>query len=174
VKSKSRQWMIKGVELLVLFLAIGSLLGCGAGKTLVMEPPTSRKSVDFVELVKGKSTVEVPEEVLKTLETKLDEFLYKEGGYKKGPGLTITYRFLQYNPGDQFSRWFWGGIGNAGQGSLTVDAMYTDSSGQQLGKIQCEGVIGSGFFGGDFSFAVEKAANEIAEYTKKNFTKVNP
>jgi hypothetical protein len=116
----------------------------------------------------------VPEEVMKTWETKLDEFLYKEGGYKKGPGLTITYRFLQYNPGDQFSRWFWGGIGNAGQGSLTVDAMYTDSSGQQLGKIQCEGVISSGFFGGDFSFAVEKAANEIAEYTKKNFAKVNP
>ena len=174
MKSKFNQRIIKGVELSILFLIIASLIGCGAGKTLVMEPPTSKKSVASVELVQGKSTVEVPEEVVKTLETKVAEFLYKEGGYTKGPELTITYRFLPYNPGNQFNRWFWGGIGNAGQGSLTVEAIYTDSSQQQCGKIQCEGIISSGLFGGDFSFAVEKVANEISEYTKKNFPKVSP
>ena len=171
MKRKLSQRIIKGVEFSIVFLIISLLIGCGAGKTLVMEPPTSKKSVSSVQIVRGESTVEVPEEVLKTLETKLSEFLYKEGGYTNGPGLTITYRFLQYNPGSQFSRWFWGGIGNAGQGSLTVEATYTDSSNQQLCKIQCEGVISSGAFGGDFSYAVEKAANEISEYTKNNFPK---
>jgi hypothetical protein len=165
------QRISKGIELSILFLIICFLIGCGAGKTLVMEPPTSKKSVRSVEIVQGKCTVEVPEEVVKTLETKLSELLYKEGGYTNGPELTITYRFLQCNPGSQLSRWFWGGIGNAGQGSLTVEATYTDPSNKQLCKIQCEGVISSGAFGGDFSFAVEKAANEIAEYTKKNFPK---
>ncbi len=50
------------------------------------------------------------------------------------------------------------GIGNAGEGSLTIEVTYADQSGKQLGKIMSEGKIGSGFFGGSSDDAIEKAA----------------
>lgn len=83
--------------------------------------------------------------------------------------MTIRYRFVQYNAGNQFTRWFWGGIGNAGEGTLTVEAKYFDSQGKEICVIQSEGKIGSGFFGGSFDYAMDKAAKEIVEYTKANF-----
>ncbi|HSK29843.1 MAG TPA: hypothetical protein VLA17_07755, partial [Candidatus Limnocylindria bacterium] len=61
------------------------------------------------------------------------------------------------------------GIGNTGEGSLTVEAKFFDNADKELATIQAEGRIGSGFFGGDFSFALDKAAEKIAEYTKINF-----
>jgi hypothetical protein len=39
----------------------------------------------------------------------------------------------------------------------------------KLANIQTEGWIGSGFFGGSMSEAVDKAAEEIAEYAIANF-----
>jgi len=95
--------------------------------------------------------------------------LYKEGAFQKGSELTIRYRFVQFDAGSQFTRWFLGGIGNSGEGSLTIEAKYFDMAGKELSVIQTEGRIGSGFFGGDFSFALQKAAEEIADYTKINF-----
>jgi hypothetical protein len=81
--------------------------------------------------------------------------------------LKIHYRFIQFNPGSQFSRWFWGGIGSAGKGSLTVEVRFLDGSGRELAKIQSEGEITSGAFGGSFDFAVQKAATEVAEYARR-------
>lgn len=92
-----------------------------------------------------------------------------QGKFVQGSELIITYRFVQYDPGNQFTRWFWGGIGNAGEGTITLEATYVDSFGKLLAKIQSEGKIGSGFFGRYFSLALEKAAEEIAEYTIENF-----
>ena len=39
----------------------------------------------------------------------------------------------------------------------------------KLANIQTEGWIGSGFFGGSMSEAVDKAAEEFAEYAIANF-----
>lgn len=108
-------------------------------------------------------------DVKATFQQKLEEYLYAEKTFDKGKELTIKYRFIQFDPGNQFTRWFWGGIGNAGEGSLTVEAKFYDADNQELATIQSEGRIGSGFFGGDFSYAVDKAAEKIAEYTKVNF-----
>jgi hypothetical protein len=77
------------------------------------------------------------------------------------------YRFVQFNPGSQFSRWFWGGIGSAGKGTMTVEAKFLDSNDKELVKIQSEGEIASGFLGGGFNLAIQKAAKEIAEYAKR-------
>ena len=154
------------VPLLGLILCLS---GCGAGKTLVMEPFETRLLVHSVNITQGKSTVNVPNEVSQELMEKLSQKLYVQGKFAQGPELTITCRFLQYNPGNQLTRWFLGGIGNSGEGTMTVEASYADASGKQLGKIQSEGKIGSGFFGGGFSLAIDKAADEIAEYTIANF-----
>lgn len=64
------------------------------------------------------------------------------------------------------------GLGNAGEGSLTIEATYVDAEGTELATIHAEGKISSGFFGGDFTLAIEKAAKEIADYTTQNVARL--
>ncbi|MBI2352424.1 MAG: DUF4410 domain-containing protein [Deltaproteobacteria bacterium] len=145
------------------------LTGCGAGRAMVMKPPDSKIRVASVEAVEGNSPVSVSADVKRAFVDKLKEYLYAGETFRPGSDLRISYRFIQYDPGNQFTRWFWGGVGNAGEGSLTVEARYLDAANKELATIQAEGRIGSGFFGGDFSFAVDKAAEKIADFTITNF-----
>jgi hypothetical protein len=135
----------------------------------VLQPAETKVRVSSVTASEGNSPVSVPAEVKSTFQQKLEEYLHAEKAFEKGKGLNIKYRFIQFDPGNQFTRWFWGGIGNAGEGSLTVEAKFYDADNKELATIQSEGGIGSGFFGGDFSYAVDKAAEKIAESTKLNF-----
>ena len=141
--------------------------GCGAGKTMVIKAPEAASKFSAMEVVEDPATVNVPSEVSSSFQTKLGRLLYEDGGFSKGPGLTIKYRFIQYNPGNQFTRWFWGGIGNAGEGTMTVEAKFLDGKDKELATIQSEGKIGSGAFGGSFDFATQKAAAEVAEFAKR-------
>ena len=86
----------------------------------------------------------------------------------KGEGLTIRVKVVQFSAGNQFERWFWGGIGNAGEGSMHIVAEFFEGS-TKLAQTQMEGRIGSGFFGGSMREAVDKAAEEIAKYAVANF-----
>jgi len=160
---------MKVMNLLVIFSIAILLCGCGAGKTLVMEPGENKYSASSVSIVQDQCTVNVPNEVLEEFREKLSLKIYNKGKFKEGNELEIKYRFLQFDPGNQFTRWFWGGIGNTGEGTLTVETKYFDSKGNLVSQIQSEGKIGSGFFGGDFSLAVDRAAEEISEYTILNF-----
>lgn len=161
----SNPWMYGSLIVsMIIFLA-----GCGAGKTMVYKPVDTAVRFASVEVSEVGSTVTVPDDAKVMFREKLAQFLYEEGGFQKGRELEIRYRFIQFNPGSQFTRWFWGGLGSAGEGTLTVEAKYFDGAQKELAVIQSEGKIGSGAFGGSFNFAVEKCAKEIAEYTKKNF-----
>ncbi|HSB05386.1 MAG TPA: DUF4410 domain-containing protein [Thermodesulfobacteriota bacterium] len=146
-----------------------ALTGCGAGKTMVLKPSEDRLHVSSVEISEKDSTVNAPIEAKSSFQEMLTKFLYESGGFQKGSDLKIQYRFVQYSPGSQLTRWFWGGLGNMGEGALTIEAKYFDSNGKEIATIQSEGKIGSGVFGGSFNFAIEKCAKEIAEYTKQNF-----
>lgn len=162
--------MLRGyVHLSLLITGIVVLAGCGTGRTFVIKPLETKPQVSSLDVSEGNSTVSVPEEAKKAFHEKLTKFLYEEGAFQRGNDLKIKYRFIQYNTGSQFKRWFWGGIGQAGEGSMTIEAKYFDATDKELATIQSEGRIGSGFFGGDFDFALEKAAKEITEYTKQNF-----
>lgn len=142
--------------------------GCGAGRTMVLAPAETSERFTEAEIIEGQSTVNVPSEANASFHSKLSQLIYGPGGFASGPGgLKIQYRFIQFTPGSQFTRWFWGGIGSAGKGSLTVEATFLDPAGKELSRIQAEGEITSGAFGGSFDFAVQKAANEVAEYAKK-------
>jgi hypothetical protein len=136
---------------------------------MVIKAPDAKLRVNSVQVVEGNSTVPVPADVKETFTTKLDGYLYTEGGFQKGPELKISYRFIQYDPGSQFARWFAGGIGNAGEGSLTIETKYLDASDKELATVNVEGRIGSGFFGGALAEAIDRAAEKVAEYTKTNF-----
>lgn len=154
---------------LILFPLIIFLAGCGAGRTMVLKPTELSQQFSAVEISEGNSTVNVPADAKQSFYQKLEKFIYEEGGFQKGAGLKIRYRFIQFNPGSQFTRWLWGGLGSAGKGTLTVEARYFDPTDKELATIQAEGEISSGAFGGSFDFAIEKCAKEIAEYTKQNF-----
>lgn len=144
------------------------LTGCGAGRTMVLSPAETPERFTEAEIIEGQSTVNVPSDVNASFQAKLAQLISGPGGFANGPGgLKIKYRFIQFNPGSQFSRWFWGGIGSAGKGSMTVEVTFLDPAGKELSRIQSEGEITSGAFGGSFDFAVQKTANEVAEYAKK-------
>lgn len=166
-----RNFMKSPSSICIVLLFTGALIfaGCGAGKTLVLKPPEMKLRAVSVELSESKSTVSVPADVNSEFQEKLRQLLFEEGAFQKGTDLKIRYRFIQFNPGNQFTRWFWGGIGNAGEGSLTIETRYFDVADKKLSVIQTEGKIGSGAFGGALSFAIQKAAEEIANYTKVNF-----
>jgi hypothetical protein len=153
----------------LVLLAGLMLAGCGVGRAMVIKPPDEQVRVVFVQAKEGNSPVAVPADVKTDFVEKLNKYLYGDDGFQKGPELTISYRFIQYDPGSQFTRWFLGGIGNAGEGSLTVEAKYFDPTNKEIATINVEGRIGSGIFGGALSQAVDRAAEKVAEYTKTNF-----
>lgn len=170
--SKKRMRKVFCFSLLALFLPV--LVGCGAGRTMVLKAPVEKVTTREIGLVEEEPTVNVPREVRDTFHEKLERALFeakdgKEPPFARGSDLKLRYRFVQFNPGSQFSRWFWGGIGNAGEGTMTVEATFLREGGEDLSKIQCEGKISSGFFGGSFDFALERAAKEIVTFAEGNF-----
>ena len=151
-------------------LIILILTGCGTARTLVMEPVQSTTKYTHVMLVADNPTVEVPDDVTETLEETINKGLYEEGPFVNGDDLRIHYTFISHDPGNQFERWFWGGIGNAGEGSVTILVTYMDESGNEIAKTQVEGRIGSGFFGGSINEAIKKAGQDIVEFTINQFS----
>jgi hypothetical protein len=157
--------------------AVGLLLGlvmtgCGAGRTMVMEAPTERRSFASATVENGTDSVTMPAEFRTRLTEKVKEGLYgdaeKPGSFRNEAGLTIRLKVVQFDSGSQFQRWFFGGLGNQGEASLHVLAEFYEGD-KKLAHIQTEGRIGSGAFGGSMNSAVDKAAVEIVEYAVANF-----
>jgi len=166
--------MKKNAYRFLVCLTLVLLIGCGSGRTMVLKLPESQVETGEVELVRGESTVEVPEKVIVQFEEELRKVLFektedREAPFVEGPGVKLEYRFIQFDKGNQFSRYMWGGLGNSGEGTLTVQVSYFDNTDQELTTIQSEGKIGSGFFGGSINSAVNRCAEEIANYTETNF-----
>jgi len=149
---------------IVLCLAI-SIAGCGTGKTMVMQAGETKRTFTYVDIKEGNSTVSVPAKVKIAFLNKLNTRLYSENLFRQGKELVIQYRFVQFNEGHRFKRWLTAGIGNSGEGSLSVEAIFLDKDGKEISKIMTEGKIGSGFLGGSMDDAVETAAEEIGNYT---------
>ena len=100
-----------GIIGIIIFLILTlSLTGCGAGRTMVLTPAETPAKFTSAEIIEDKPTVNVPGDVSASFHAKLTQLLYGQDGFTKGPGLKIKYRFIQYNPGSQFTRWFWGGL----------------------------------------------------------------
>jgi len=148
------------------------VVGCGAGRTMVLEAPAVRRTFASATVDNGNDAVPVPEEFRTRLTQKVREGLYgtdeKAGSFKDEAGLKVFLRVVQFDQGSQFQRWFWGGLGNQGEASLHVLAEFNEGD-KNPAHIQTEGRIGSGAFGGSVNFAVDKAAAEIVEFAAANF-----
>ncbi|MFQ5346927.1 MAG: hypothetical protein ACE5ED_03660 [Rhodothalassiaceae bacterium] len=161
---------MRGAQILLLALLLSA---CGAGRTIVLDP-AERMEIETYQaasIVHGEDTVEVPEKVMAAFNKELDRaFFGDEGAFEKGDdGLQVTFRFLQFDPGNRFSRWFFGGIGNAGEATMLAEIRFGRPDGVEMARIQAEGRIGSGFFGGTADSALEKAAEEAADYARAHF-----
>ena len=149
-----------------------TLTGCGSGRVIDASTPEHHqniKKVNSVAIHAVQSPIPVTPEVRKDFEDALAKNLYEEVKFKKGNELAINYKFTSLCEGSQFQRWFTGGLGGAGEGTLIIEASFVDVSGKEVGRVKSEGRIGAGFFGGSFSNALERAAEEIAKYTAHSF-----
>ena len=163
----------KIIFIMILGLAL-TYVGCTSGRTIVMNVPSERAKVNTLDIVEDQSTVSVPAEVTNLFREKLEAALFvgEQGStppFVKGKDFVIRYRFIQFNAGSQFKRWLGGGIGGYGEGSMTVEARFINSSGKEISKIQSEGNIGAGIFGGSMDGAVKKCVEEVVQYAKQNF-----
>jgi len=146
------------------------LSACGAGSTLIVDPYEGEKvNYGEAELVYKGATATVPDKLVTSFHEAMTEEFFEEGSFAKGKGLKVEYRFVQFEEGSQFARWFTGGIGNAGEASLTVKIDFLTPEGDKLSSINVGGKIGSGFFGGSVKAALKKAAKEAADYAGANF-----
>jgi hypothetical protein len=152
----------------ILLSGVFILASCGTARTMISEPVIIPERIETksVAIVRGKDTVAVSDSVKTTFEKQLCRKLFFDGLVQRGSDITLEYRFIQYNEGNRFARYMLGGIGNTGEASLMMEVTYLDSNHQVLGKIMTEGRITSGLFGGSSDNAVEKAADEVASYTR--------
>ena len=144
------------------------LSGCGTSRTMVLEPVTLQSKPSQISLIKTKNTVAVSQKSQDYFHEALKHTLYKKGNLQEGPkgsDLTLEYRFVQFDEGSRMKRYLTGGFGNSGEGSMTIQVIYRDKTGKEIGRTQTEGKIGSGFFGGSSDSALTKAAEDVAHYT---------
>lgn len=145
-----------------------ALAACSGAQTTVVAPPTQPMKVSAITLMEGKPTVAVPQEIMSELHEKLTAKLYKPGAFGKGSNVKLAYRVVDYKAGDD-SRWSFGSVTGQAKGSVTVEAVYLDKGGHELGKIRSEGKVGSSLLGKSMDDAVEHVADEVATYTTKTF-----
>ena len=166
--------MRKGLLFAMILGLSFTYAGCTSGRTMVMNVPAARIKAVSVNVIEDQPTVSVPAEVSTMFREKLEGSLFigEQGGapaFSKGADLNIHYRFIQFTSGSHLKRWLAGGIGGYGEGVMTVEAKFINSSGKEISKIHSEGKIGAGIFGGAIDGAVDKCVEEVAQFAKQNF-----
>ena len=136
---------------------------------MVIAPNTTACKAKQVTLSYENATVQVEDECVAELKRYMeDEFFGKEALFTRGEQLTVKYGFMTFDEGSQAARYFLSGLGG-GEAKMVVGAEFFDAQGNSLAKIQSEGRLGGGFFGGDAGSAIKKAAQEIADYAEATF-----
>ena len=157
----------KAIAVVLLAFAVTA---CASGATTVLVPPTSSPGASYktLKIESGTDTVEIPADARAHFEKRLNEYLL-DGKTKFSPGndLTLRYRFIQFDEGSRALRYIIGF--GAGKGKMTAEIVFVDSQGTVVAKINVEGEISMGFFGGDFDMAISQAARQVADYTLKSF-----
>lgn len=155
---------------LPLLLCGAILSGCENGRVVDISPPQCQQfasKYSSINVQSSSSTITVPEEVNAQFKNSLENYLIEEVEFKRGCDLTISYRFISVNEGNQLVRWFMKGLGSAGRGDMVIEATYINQAGQVIAKIRSESEISTGIFGGSFRCAIDRAAKEIANHARQ-------
>lgn len=162
-------------NLVLRHVAIGLLLalllsGCGAGRTTILERPTMSIEATGIDILMEDPLTPMPEDLIARFARAMNAaFLDEKTGFVRGSDLKIRWRVVQFEAGSRFARWLTAGIGNAGEASMTAEVRFLTPDDIQVARIHVEGRLGSGFFGGSIDSALEKAAEEAADYAQANF-----
>ncbi|MBU0515896.1 MAG: DUF4410 domain-containing protein [Proteobacteria bacterium] len=119
---------------LLLCLVVAS---CGArGKMTVLVTPQAKFPFKAADHVEEPSNIGVPQDVQASFRQYLNSHLFYKGGFVKGKGLLIKYKFIDYRGGNQAARMF-AGIFGAGRGWLMVEATFIMSPNQISPWVRC-------------------------------------
>jgi hypothetical protein len=160
----ARRWSAGGA--LLLLLGLSACLKPYYGDTAVVgAPPDTAKRFRSITVQEASSTAATAPEAANLFRERL-ETRFADRQVPFGRDLTVSYQIVSFDPGDRAARWvgFGGGIG-----TLAVEIVYTDRSGQQVGKVLTDGKVIGGFLGGDSDLAARNAAYEVVEYTVETF-----
>lgn len=148
------------------------LTGCSSSVTKVTAPVSKNAqsiSINYSDVIIENSKVAniIPQEKQEYYEKKLEE-LFIKNGTGIGSGLKIKYSFMAFDEGNQALRYFVGF--GAGKGELVVKTSFYDSKTDTLlGEIETKGELSIGAFGGSFDGTLEKVAEDVFTFTKKNY-----
>ena len=150
-------------------LAVALLISaCAGSSNMVVSPNRTNYKADQVNLVYEGATVGADDKGVAELKKHMEEQFFEKGLFQRGSKLTVKYGFMTYDPGSQAARYFLGALGG-GEAKMVVGAEFFDENGTLVAKIQSEGRLGGGFFGGDSDKAIKKAAEEVAQFASANF-----
>lgn len=154
----------------ILFAFSLFLVACGTASTLTTKPNENNYKSAYIQIQKIESEVVVLPENQAAFEEELKSQLYfKDGSFYKGDGLTLSYQFLSFNPGDRVKRFASLGNNKAAEGTLVIAVTFTKPNGKEVATMEAHAYIKGGILGGSINDALEKAAREIAQYSKLNF-----
>jgi hypothetical protein len=158
----------KIVSAAALAAASFCLSACASSNNIVLAPNSTHYTSSKVALVYDNATVNVEDKKVALLNKYLEEALFdSDAAFAKGEGLTIKYGFIGYDEGSQAMRYLAGPL--AGGAKMVIVAEFLDPAGNSLAKIQSEGTVSGGFFGGDSDSAIKGAAKKIARFAEENF-----
>ncbi len=155
------------IRVMAALCAVLIVAGCyGSRSTTVLDVSDTRRTFNSYTLERADSTVNVPSELVAAFEAELISEM-AEAGFSQGGPLKMVYRFIRYEKGSQAKRYFLGfGSGTA---SATVEVRFFDEDDVELAKIQAEGELMGGFFGGDKAATMTKASKEVSEFAQERF-----
>jgi hypothetical protein len=158
----------KILSAVALATAMVALSACASSNNIVLAPNSTNYTSPAVALVYDNATVQVEDKKVALLGKYLEEALFDaDPAFAKGQGLTIKYGFIGYDEGSQAMRYLAGPL--AGGAKMVIVAEFFDPNGKSLAKIQSEGTVSGGFFGGDSDSAIKGAAKKIAKFAEENF-----
>lgn len=154
-----------------------TLVGCGtSGLIIVKSPPNGIARGNIIQVNEIKSTTPIPEPACEKIRDILIGKLEKTGAFeavlKNGGKIIMDINIKSFDAGNQFERWFWGGLGDFGEGKIVLETVYTDAAtNNEAAKIITEGTINCGVFGGSIDTAYSNAIQAIVKYTVEQFGK---
>jgi len=155
----------------VLFLLLALLASsCNTSKFSSSDAITSSFS-GGVQIVHSADEVNVSNAVKQTFNEHLAHNLFCHKGFNHGSDITVEYHFVSFNRGSRILKCLGGGLGQCGEGSLTIEATCKSRQGDVLGVIQSDARIGSSLIGRAIDQAIFEAAEEIASYANSLLNK---
>lgn len=146
-----------------------ALSACSSGSTTVVKAPAEKFTAASVVVVEQNTEAPVPQNIRNNFKLMLNDKLYEKDGFAKGSDIKLTFAFIRYEPGNRGARYALGGLGGVGVGIMQIQVTFEDASGRRIAEIMSEGKIKAGLAGGSIDKALDRVAEEIAEYAKSNF-----